>query len=141
VRLPLGRTQGKIGFQGGKVTIERPRVRELDGKEVILPSWERAVAEDWLGRWALNLMLRPFNTGSLFRTRTFPHVAIDDIERTAFPSPGAGPCARAWPCGPQLLARSMDLPRAVRVPRLARAILLRGRPRARIAQYKRAVCG
>jgi transposase-like protein len=27
------------------------------GQEVALPSWERAVAEDWLGRWAMNLML------------------------------------------------------------------------------------
>jgi hypothetical protein len=50
-----GRTQGKIGFHGGKVAIERPRVRELDGKEVVLASWEQSVAEDWLGRWALNL--------------------------------------------------------------------------------------
>jgi len=28
-----GRTRGKIGFHGGKVEIERPRVRGLDGKE------------------------------------------------------------------------------------------------------------
>jgi putative transposase len=27
-----GSTQGKIGFHGGKVATERPRVRELDGK-------------------------------------------------------------------------------------------------------------
>src|SRR5258708_903883 len=52
-----GRTQGKIGFHAGKVDIERPRVRNLDGKELALPSWERAVAEDWLGKWAMNLML------------------------------------------------------------------------------------
>src|SRR5438876_2787750 len=52
-----GRTQGKIGFHGGRVDIERPRVRELGGKEIVLPSWERAITEDWLGRWALNLML------------------------------------------------------------------------------------
>jgi hypothetical protein len=23
----------------------------------VLPSWDRAVAEDWLGKWAMNLML------------------------------------------------------------------------------------
>ena len=46
-----GRTQGKIGFHGGRVDIERPRVRELGGKEMVLPSWERALTEDWLGRW------------------------------------------------------------------------------------------
>ena len=33
-------------------------VRERGGQEgVALPSWETAQAEDWLGRWALNLML------------------------------------------------------------------------------------
>src|SRR5882724_11532461 len=52
-----GRTRGKIGFHGGKVELERPRVRDFDGQELPLPSWERASEEDWLGRWAMNLML------------------------------------------------------------------------------------
>ena len=52
-----GRTQGKIGFHAGKVVIERPRVRGLNGKELPLESWEQAVDEDWLGAWAMNLML------------------------------------------------------------------------------------
>src|SRR5271163_1628807 len=47
-----GRTQGKIGFHAGKVAVERPRVRDLAGQEFVLPSWDRAVAEDWLGKWA-----------------------------------------------------------------------------------------
>lgn len=51
-----GQTEGPIGFHGGKVAVGRPRVRQR-GQEVALPSWERAVAEDWLGRWAMNLML------------------------------------------------------------------------------------
>ena len=42
-----GRTQGKIGFHAGKVSVERLRVRDLAGQELALPSWERAVAEDW----------------------------------------------------------------------------------------------
>src|SRR3954463_8169367 len=45
-----GRTVGPSGFPGGKVSVARPRVRERDGREVALPSWERAVGEDWLGR-------------------------------------------------------------------------------------------
>ena len=45
-----GRTKGKIGFHGGKVEIERPRVRGLDGAERVLPSWENAVSEDLLGK-------------------------------------------------------------------------------------------
>ena len=29
-----GRTKGKIGFHGGKVTVRRPRVRSYDGHEL-----------------------------------------------------------------------------------------------------------
>src|SRR6202022_438004 len=38
-----GKTKGKIGFHGGKVAIERPRLRGFDGKEQALPSWEGAM--------------------------------------------------------------------------------------------------
>jgi putative transposase len=55
---PLGKTKGKLGFQGGKIEIERPRVRARDGGEVALPSWETARSEDLLGQWALNPGLR-----------------------------------------------------------------------------------
>ena len=41
-----GRTKGKIGFHGGKVEVERPRVRVRSGAEVTLASWETALAED-----------------------------------------------------------------------------------------------
>ena len=37
-----GRTAGKLGFHGGKVSIERPRVRARGGAELALPSWETA---------------------------------------------------------------------------------------------------
>src|SRR5262249_59103781 len=52
-----GRTTGKIGFHGGTVAAHRPRVRSDDGHEVALPTWTAAQAEDWLGPWALELML------------------------------------------------------------------------------------
>jgi hypothetical protein len=52
-----GHAAGKLGFQGGKVAIERPRVRTRGCHELALPSWEAVQAEDWLGRWAMNLML------------------------------------------------------------------------------------
>src|SRR5450755_2427189 len=52
-----GRTQGRLGFQGGKIAVERPRIRGVDGREIAIPSWEGAAAEDWLGRWAMNQML------------------------------------------------------------------------------------
>jgi putative transposase len=47
-----GKTLGKIGLPGGKIAVERPRVRARSGAEVALPSWEAAMAEDWLGQWA-----------------------------------------------------------------------------------------
>jgi putative transposase len=52
-----GRAAGKLGYHGGKAAIVRPRVRSRIGHELSLPSWEAAQAEDWLGRWAMNLML------------------------------------------------------------------------------------
>jgi putative transposase len=67
-----GRTVGKIGFHAGKVAIERPRVRGLDGKELTLESWGQAVSEDWLGQWALNLMLINVSTRKLRRAVRLP---------------------------------------------------------------------
>src|SRR5215208_1471210 len=37
-----GRTVGPIAFHGGKIAVARPRVRQRGGKEVPLPSWQRA---------------------------------------------------------------------------------------------------
>jgi transposase-like protein len=67
-----GRTQGKIGFHAGKVVIERPRVRGLNGKELPLESWEQAVDEDWLGQWAINLMLINVSTRKFRRAVRLP---------------------------------------------------------------------
>ena len=63
-----GKTTGKVGFHGGKVEIERPRVRARHGDEVTLPSWKAALSEDLLGKWALNLMLINVSTRK-FRPR------------------------------------------------------------------------
>jgi transposase-like protein len=67
-----GRTQGKIGFHAGKVDVERPRVRDLAGKELALPSWQQAVDEDWLGKWAMNLMLINVSTRKFRRAVRLP---------------------------------------------------------------------
>src|SRR5258707_7596653 len=77
-----GRTQGKIGFHAGKVAVERPRVRDLGGQELALPSWERAVAEDWLGKWAMNLMLINVSTRKFRREGRLPEGGV--------PAPAAG---------------------------------------------------
>src|SRR3954464_9696906 len=66
-----GQTEGPIGFHGGKVAVPRPRLRQ-GGQEVTLPSWERAVAEDWLGRWAMNLMLIGVSTRRFGRAVRLP---------------------------------------------------------------------
>ncbi len=67
-----GRTQGKLGFHGGKVEVERPRVRARDGGEMALPSWEAAMTEDLLGKWALNLMLINVSTRKFGRAVCLP---------------------------------------------------------------------
>jgi transposase-like protein len=67
-----GHTQGKISFHAGKVDVERPRVRGLDGKELGLPSWKQSVEEDWLGRWAMNLMLVNVSTRKFRRAVRLP---------------------------------------------------------------------
>ena len=70
-----GRTRGRIGFHGGKIEIERPRVRGVDGREVTIPSWETAAEEDWLGRWAMNLMLINVSTRRFGRAVRLPRVS------------------------------------------------------------------
>ena len=67
-----GATKGKIGFHGGKVDIERPRLRGFDGKEHPVPSWEAAVAENWLGKWAMNQMLINVATRKFARSVRLP---------------------------------------------------------------------
>ena len=67
-----GTTKGKIGFHGGRVAVHRPRVRSYDGHELALPTWTAAQAEDWLGRWAMNLMLINVSTRKLRRAVRLP---------------------------------------------------------------------
>ena len=70
--LRWGTTEGRIGFHGGKVSVRRPRVRSRVGHEVQLPGWRAAQAEDWLGRWAMNLMLINVSTRKLRRAVRLP---------------------------------------------------------------------
>src|SRR6185437_5984180 len=67
-----GQAAGKLGFHGSKMPIERPRVRARKGRELALPSWEAAQAEDWLGRWAMNLMLINVSTRRFGRAVRLP---------------------------------------------------------------------
>jgi hypothetical protein len=47
-------------------------VRSYEGHEVALPTWTAAQAEDWLGRWAMNLMLINVSTRKLRRAVRLP---------------------------------------------------------------------
>jgi putative transposase len=67
-----GTTKSKIGLHGGKVAVHRPRVRSYDGREVELPTWTAAKAEDWLARWVMNLMLINISTRKLWRAVRLP---------------------------------------------------------------------
>ncbi len=67
-----GKTKGKLGFHGGKVEIERPRVRGRDGGEIPLPSWNEAVSQNLLGKWAMNLMLINVSTRKFGRAVRLP---------------------------------------------------------------------
>lgn len=77
-----GKTKGKLGFHGGKVEIERPRVRGRDGGEVGLPSWEMARSADLLGKWALNLMLINVSTRRFGRAVRLPEGDISAANGT-----------------------------------------------------------
>ena len=67
-----GKTKGRICFHGGNIEIERPRLRSFEGKEQALPSWEASVAEDWLGKWAMNQMLINVATRKFARSVRLP---------------------------------------------------------------------
>ena len=71
-----GKTKGKLGFHGGKVELERPRIRARNGKEMPLPSWEEAVSNDLLGKWAMNLMLINVSTRKYGRAVRLPEGGI-----------------------------------------------------------------
>ena len=93
-----GTTEGKIGFHGGKVTVHRPRVRSFDGHEVALPSWTAAQAEDWLGRWAMNLMLINVSTRKLRRAVRLPEGNLPIM--AVYAPRSRRPRAGSWRCRP-----------------------------------------
>jgi putative transposase len=74
-----GTTTGKMGFHGGMVTVRRPRVRNYAGREVVLPTWAAAQREDWLGRWAMNLMLINVSTRKLKRAVRLPEGDVSAV--------------------------------------------------------------
>src|SRR3954463_11521231 len=78
-----GRRWGKspVAFHGGRVDVERPRVRTPDGQqELELPSLAAGQREDWLGRWAMNQMPIKFSTRRFRRSVRLPDGDVASIK-------------------------------------------------------------
>jgi len=72
-----GRTRGRVGFHGGKVEVERPRVRsKTTNKELPLPSWQEAAQAGWLEEWAMSLMLMNVATRKVGRAVRLPEAGV-----------------------------------------------------------------
>lgn len=72
-----GRAKGSVGFHGGKVEMERPRVRsKTTGKELPLPSWKEAAEAGWLEQWAMSLMLMNVATRKVGRAVRLPEAGV-----------------------------------------------------------------
>ncbi len=72
-----GHTRSQVGFHGGKVGIDRPRLRcKAAGKEMSLPSWEEISADGYLDRWAVNLMTANVATRKFRRAVRIPEAGV-----------------------------------------------------------------
>src|SRR3954469_10400570 len=68
-----GETRSQVAFHGGRIGVDRPRVRSREGQqELVLPSWAAAQDEDWLGQWAMNPMLINVSTPKFRRSVRLP---------------------------------------------------------------------
>ena len=62
----------EIGYHGGRVKVQRPRVRDHAGKEVGLESWQVLRDGNLLLEWALNLMVLNVSTRKYHRAVRLP---------------------------------------------------------------------
>ena len=87
-----GHTQSEIGYHGGRVKVQRPRVRDHAGKEVGLESWQVLRDGNLLVEWALNLMVLNVSTRKYHRPvrrpRAFWRKRVATAPRSR-PFPGA----------------------------------------------------
>ena len=68
-----GKITGKIGYHGGQMDVERPRIRDQRGRrEIPMASWTTGQSEDWLGKWAMNQMLINVSTRKFRRSVRLP---------------------------------------------------------------------
>ena len=74
-----GTTRSEIAYNGGKVKVERPRVRDFAGREMSLPSWELLSEPELLQAWAMNLMVINVSTRKYARAVRLPDDAGGDL--------------------------------------------------------------
>lgn len=67
-----GTTTSELAYQGGKVKVSRPRVRDLAGQEMSLASWELLSDPELLRAWAMNLMVLNVSTRKYRRAVRLP---------------------------------------------------------------------
>ena len=72
-----GTATGVVGFHGGRIAVERPRVRDkATGRELPLPSWEEARDGGFLEQWATTLMLMNVSTRKFGLAVRLPEAAV-----------------------------------------------------------------
>ena len=78
-----GTTTSELAFQGARVKLERPRVREPGGGELSLPSFELMSDPELLHAWAMNLMVMNVSTRKYGRAVRLPADAGGDLPSAA----------------------------------------------------------
>lgn len=75
-----GTATSEVGYHGGKVKVIRPRVRDLDGGEVTLPSWAALSDPELLHAWAMNLMVLTVSTRKYRRAVRLPEGDLPGVK-------------------------------------------------------------
>ncbi len=66
-----------VGFHGGRIAVERPRVRnKATGRALPLPSWEEVRDGGFLEQWATTLMLMNVSTRKFGHAVRLPEAAV-----------------------------------------------------------------
>ena len=78
-----GTTTSELAFQGARVKLDRPRVREPGGGELSLPSFELMSDPELPHAWAMNLMVMNVSTRKYGRAVRLPSAAGDGSSKSA----------------------------------------------------------
>ena len=109
-----GTTTSELAFQGARVKLERPRVREPGGGELSLPSFELMSDPELLHAWAMNLMV--MNVSTRKWPRRLPADAGGDLPSAAGDGSSKSAVSRRFvalslmPLSSRIFSFSRDLP-------------------------------